>query len=241
MSKAYLFIRNDDVCSLTSSFQFFFEQMLGRELPVVYAVIPGKMEKSLVHFIRRAKERYPHLLDIVQHGWMHTNYSSDRKQKYEFGMARDFETQRQDIQKGKQLMDKAFGDYFTKAFVPPFHGYDQQTIKALTVENFSMFSAGTYDLAEPLSLKYLPAMTSFSQYGKGTVKIYSAKEVLRQWIRNMTKNSLSGIVTHHEDFNTHYARKEMARFFNLIEKRMRQGKLQIFLFSDLEKLRSCQR
>ena len=44
MSNACLFIRDDDVWLLDRSFRFFFDQMIGRNLPVIYAVVPGEKD-----------------------------------------------------------------------------------------------------------------------------------------------------------------------------------------------------
>ena len=67
---ARLFIRNDDVWTLDREFRFFFDLAIDRGIPVVYAVIPGKMDQGLIRFLCRAKEKTPQLLDIVQHGWI---------------------------------------------------------------------------------------------------------------------------------------------------------------------------
>ena len=45
--------------------------------------------------------------------------------------------------KGLKKMRLAFGEYFTPAFVPPYHGYDERTLQVLHEEGFQVFSAGS--------------------------------------------------------------------------------------------------
>src|SRR5208283_766088 len=116
---------------LDRQFRFFFEQAIDRGIPVVYAVIPGKMDRGLIRFLCRAKERTPRLLDIVQHGWIHANHSVKAGIKYEFGASRSLKSQRTDIQQGHKKMRLAFGEHLTSAFVPPYHGYDERTLRVL--------------------------------------------------------------------------------------------------------------
>ncbi|MBF0595084.1 MAG: hypothetical protein HQL22_08960, partial [Candidatus Omnitrophica bacterium] len=75
MKPAYLFIRDDDVRTLDGYFKEFFALLLGLRLPAVYAVIPRLMDERLIAGLKRQKELTPSLLDIVQHGWAHTDHS----------------------------------------------------------------------------------------------------------------------------------------------------------------------
>ena len=235
MENARLFIRNDDVWTLDSSFRFFFDQVIDRNLPVIYAVIPGKMEKGLIRFLCRAKERKPHLLDIVQHGWMHMNHSTSDVVKYEFGASRSLKLQRENIQQGLTRMHLAFGDYFTPAFVPPFHGYNERTLRILQEEGFQAFSAGSRKLKKASGLIELPAKISFSRYDKGGISTNTATDVVEMLIKDIYRSPLSGIVTHHADFITAAFRKELTRFFDLIETLRTRKELRVLLFSDLLK------
>lgn len=233
MENARLFIRNDDVWMLDPSFRFFFDQAISRNLPIIYAVIPGKMEKGLIRFLRRAKERKPHLLDIVQHGWLHVDHSTGDVEKYEFGASRSLKLQRENIQQGVRKMCLAFGDGFTPAFVPPFHGYDERTLRILQEEGFQIFSAGNSKLKKESGLLELPANISFSRYGKGRVSTNTAMDVVEMLIKDICRVPLSGIVTHHVDFITAVSRKELTRFFDLIETLRSRKKLRVLLFSEL--------
>lgn len=229
-----LFIRNDDVWTLDQSFKFFFDAAIERRVPVIHAVIPGRMDKGLIEFLRRAKEKSPQLLDIVQHGWMHTNHSKTQREKYEFGASRSMRSQREDIERGSKLMRQAFGNQFTTAFVPPFHGFDNRTFKALEEKEFLAFSAGNHGIVEKSKLLELPAHISFTVYEKdGSISLCTPKDMIETLIKNFCCQPLTGIVTHHEDFKTVESRKKLLRFFDLIDILRKKNETRVFLFSDL--------
>ena len=199
---ARLFIRNDDVWTLDRKFRFFFEQAQDHGIPVVHAVIPGKMERGLIRFLCRAKEKTPRLLDIVQHGWCHVNHAVEVGTRYEFGPLRSMKSQREDIRKGQQKMRLAFGEYFTPAFVPPYHGYDERTLRVLHEEGFQVFSAGSRRAKKSKRCIELPTHVSFSRYEPGRISVHNARDVVGILARGIYRRPLSGVVMHHADFST---------------------------------------
>jgi peptidoglycan/xylan/chitin deacetylase (PgdA/CDA1 family) len=231
MVSARLFIRNDDAWTLDREFCYFFESAIERGIPVVHAVIPGKMDQKFIRFLRRAKEKTPQLLDIVQHGWIHVNYSDEAGIKYEFGALRSVRSQREDINQGLKAMRKAFGGCFTPAFVPPYHGYDERTLRVLHQGSFEIFSAGTRRMEKTKGSINLPVQFSFSRYDQGKTGIYSAKELVADIAKGIYKRPLSGLVTHHADFKTAANRRELTRFFDLIAGMVEKKEWQVLLFS----------
>ena len=228
-----LFIRDDDACTLDKSFRFFFDMAVDHLVPVVYAVIPGRMDKSFIRFLRRAKEKTPHLLDIVQHGWIHTNHSTTGSKKYEFGASRSEKIQEKDIIEGLNHMRSAFGGCFTQAFVPPYHGYDECTLKIINEKDFRIFSAGAPRAGFKKRFIELPAMISFSCYEKGKFhSIHDPSHMIEVIVQDRNK-PLSGVVTHHEDFSTVASRKKLERFLGYIKTLMNKKAWQVLLFSDV--------
>lgn len=236
MARAHLFIRDDDVWTLDKSFRFFFDMAKDCGLPVVYAVIPGKMDQKLIKFLVQAKERKPHLLDIVQHGWKHTNYSCQKGIKYEFGVSRSLESQREDIRRGLKQMRAGFGKNFVPAFVPPYHGFNKQTLQILAEEDFKILSAGKQRLVSK-SFMNLPAQVSFSCYEKNKPGIYDVRTVAAQVIKNIHRRFLLGVVTHHKDFSNAHSRKELSRFFDWVLALQAKEEIRILLFSDILKFK----
>jgi hypothetical protein len=228
-----LFIRDDDVWTLDQEFRFFFDLAIERSIPVVYAVIPGKMDEEAVRFLRAAKEKTPHLLDIVQHGWVHANHSVDGRAKYEFGPTRSLEVQRDDVQRGLKEMRRAFEDHLTPAFVPPYHGFDSRTLQVLSEEDFLMFSAG--DSRPEIKKRFLdlPAQVSFTSYEPGKTIVHRANDVIADLVRGSSRRSLSGVLLHHADFKTAALGEELTRFFDRIEAlRVKEG-YKTVLFSQM--------
>ncbi len=233
MKSARLFIRDDDVWTLDKKFRFFFDLAIDHNLPVVYAVIPTKMDRGLIRFLRRAKEKKPHLLDIVQHGWRHWNHSANDKTKYEFGVSRCARSQQEDILQGLQKMRLAFGEHFTPAFVPPYHGYDERTLRILQGKNFRIFSAGSRKGGGEFQLVELPAPISFSRYDKDRSSTHTATTVIKMLARDIYRRPVSGIVTHHADFTTAASRQELMRFFDYIMAAKNKMGWHVLLFCDV--------
>ena len=233
---ARLFIRNDDVWTLDREFRFFFDLALDYCLPVVHAVIPGLMDQGLVRFLRKAKEKKPHLLDIVQHGWVHENHAPEGKAPCEFGALRAYESQREDIRKGLVKMREAFGEYFTPAFVPPYHGYDENTLRVLHEEGIHLFSAGARRKAHHQGVLNIPGSVSFTRYEKdGTKAILDAGEMARALLMSVGRRPLCGIWTHHMDFYGAANQRELTRFFKLIASLKEKKSWRVVLFSDIER------
>jgi hypothetical protein len=230
---ARFFIRNDDVWTLDARFRYFFDMALDSGIPVVHAVIPGKMDQGIVRFLCRAKEKTPQLLDIVQHGWVHADHSLEAGIKYEFGHSRDYGSQQMDIQLGLNKMRLAFGKYFTSAFVPPYHGYDARTLEVLHKEGFQVFSAGTRRLDGKDRFIAMPAHVSFSRYEDGKTGIHEAREVVALLAQGIHRRPLSGVVTHHADFSNAVSRRELKKFFDFIAALRVKEKWQALLFSDI--------
>ncbi|MBF0504771.1 MAG: DUF2334 domain-containing protein [Candidatus Omnitrophica bacterium] len=232
MGWPYIFIRNDDVWTMDRPFRFFFQQASKRSIPVVYAVIPGKMEPGLVRFLCRAKERTPKLLDIVQHGWVHANHSAVAGKKYEFGISRSLKAQREDIRLGQKKMRQAFGKLFTPAFVPPYHGYDERTFRVLHEEGFQIFSAGRRSFQKEKRFIEMPAQVPFSRYDQSQRSVHSARDILETLARRIYRRPLSGVLMHHVDFATPALRRELTRFFDCIKAlEIREG-WRVLLFSE---------
>jgi peptidoglycan/xylan/chitin deacetylase (PgdA/CDA1 family) len=230
---ARLFIRNDDVWRHDRSFKFFFDLAIGCGIPVVHAVIPGRMESGLVRFLCRAREKSPGLIDIVQHGWLHEDHSAGSKSKYEFGAKRSMVSQREDIRTGLKKMRLAFGDDFTPAFVPPYHGYDGRTLRVLQQDGFRIFSAGTRRIEAKARILELPAQVSFSRYSQGVAAINPAREVLEHLARGIHRRPLTGVLTHHADFATVASRRQLEKFFDCIAALKAKEGWRVVLFSEI--------
>ena len=134
------FLRCDDVTKPDPAFLRVFKLLKAADLPVSYAVIPAQAGAGLAAFFR-SEAAGGARLEALQHGFSHAEHSGNKYLKHEFGPSRSYGTQRADIAAGKKLMGKLFGKFSKPVFVPPFHVYNSDTLKALARLGFKGISA----------------------------------------------------------------------------------------------------
>lgn len=125
-----LFFRNDDVrnkldYSLIEITNIFME----KGIPITHAVEPANITEEVVSWLNSIKKQYPNLIEIMQHGYDHKH--KNKIKKGEFGGQRGYEEQFKDIEDGKTLMDKYFGDLWFPAFNFPYGPYNPAAMKAV--------------------------------------------------------------------------------------------------------------
>lgn len=240
MNKKIVFIRDDDVYKADDCFRRFFEFCLNKEIPVVYGVIPQKITQDLAKLLNKYKKKCPHLIDIVQHGWRHKNYNcKDIQNKYEFGLGRSYEQQRRDIFKGYQSMKKAFKENFTPAFVPPYHGYDGNTLRIVRELGFPIFSAGRTDNLKETGFINFQARVALNKYGKtGMPLALDVRVLIKKVMSQMfSEERLCGMVFHHRSITTAKKLADIKKIFMSIKEMAQERRARIILFSDFIKSR----
>jgi hypothetical protein len=126
--------RNDDVNSLTEPLMGLTEILLKRKVPITHAVEPGNVTIETIHWLKQLKSNYPHLIEIIQHGWNHTFHV-----KGEFGGGRSYEEQFIDLKQGKEKMERIFKEDFFPVITVPWDLYNKVTIKAANQLGFKVF------------------------------------------------------------------------------------------------------
>ncbi|MDD5020054.1 MAG: hypothetical protein PHH75_05475 [Candidatus Omnitrophica bacterium] len=226
-----VFIRDDDVWRLTPAFLDFFNYCFDNDIPVVYAVIPARMQSSLVRFLRSQKRQKPMMVDIVQHGWRHVNYQHKDKapqdDKYEFGPSRFYALQHRDICRGRSKMREAFENDFTDAFVPPFHGYDRATMQVVNACGFKIFSAHKREIFPRRDVVSLPVNLSLNA-GDDLRKLMNVF-----WKQMKSPVRIVGVLGHHEKLKSLRARKEVFNFFSALKKLQKEGACRLTTFSGI--------
>ena len=86
------------------------------EAPLSLAVIPARLEQSLVDRLRGEAD-----LLVLPHGFAHRNYEPPDRKKAEFGAARTEDDALADIADGRARLEQAFGPAFYGLFVPPWN------------------------------------------------------------------------------------------------------------------------
>ena len=131
-----VFFRNDDVNVLDDTFIKFVESFIAHNIPLVLAVEPANVTQETVQYLLEAKNSYPNLIEIVQHGWSHAVHD-----RGEFGGSRGYKDQWDDICRGLDVMRNRFGEAFFPAMTFPFGQYNEHTIRILNELDYLVFSS----------------------------------------------------------------------------------------------------
>ena len=202
--KRYVFFRDDDVQRLDERFLSFFKLFMKNKIPIVYGIIPGRIDNKCARFLLNQKIKNPDLIDLAQHGWSHKNYSDKNINKFEFGPGRVYIDQKIDIINGFLKMHELFGRDFSKIFIPPFHSYNFDTLKIINFlserGNLNIFSAGSKTIQKEKKFIDLPASINFlpSQNNKKNKYVKRTLALLKKLFQN---NSTSGILFHHDKYD----------------------------------------
>lgn len=233
MSVPYVFIRDDDVWIVDDNFLELFSFLIGKKIPVIYGIIPVRLDSLMAKFLRKAKREHADLLDIVQHGYAHENYALREQAKYEFGPGRTYQQQYGDITKGRAIIKKQFGQLMTPGFIPPYHGYDQATLSIIDKLHIPLFSAGKKAFTSGNVLDF-PAQVSLNKYSKNSTPLpYDLRSMLTRTLRKLEPGKVTGLVYHHRAIKTSDDMKAIKDFFRVVAKWRDQGRLRLVLFSDL--------
>jgi hypothetical protein len=140
MRKSIMFFRNDDVrATIDRSLVELTDLFIKHEIPITHALEPANLTLDVVNWLIDLKKRYPHLIEIMQHGYDHT--IKNKQKMGEFGGQRDYDEQYNDIKKGKDLMDKYFGNLWFRAFNFPFGPHNLDAVRAVDDCNFVVLNS----------------------------------------------------------------------------------------------------
>jgi hypothetical protein len=199
--KKTFFLRCDDVTKPDPAFLRVFRLLRAEELPLSCAVIPAKAGPALASFFR-GESAAGARLEALQHGFSHAEHSGNKYLKHEFGPSRPYKAQRADIAAGKKLMKKLFGKLSKPVFVPPFHVYNSETLKALAKLGFKGISASRRLKSEQArALVFLGTRVTVNEYDLDLKPRPLSLELLRSRTLAALKegNKPAGIYFHHAD------------------------------------------
>ncbi|MBF0485608.1 MAG: DUF2334 domain-containing protein [Candidatus Omnitrophica bacterium] len=228
-----VFIRDDDVWTPDSVFKELLGFLKKQKIPVIYGIIPDRLEEAMVRLLRKEKKQHPGSLDIVQHGFAHKNYGEGMA-KYEFGQRRSYHDQHDDILKGLTIMRRRFAQYWTPGFIPPYHGYDNNTLKVIRSLKIPLFSSGARVVCDQKTFIDLPAAISLNEYdANSTPKPFDFRHMLNTTLRTLRPGKVFGMVYHHRAIKTESDMRAIKMFLRLLADWRAQKELRIVLFSDI--------
>lgn len=135
-----ILFRVDDVYELTDNFKKVIGILILYKTPFVLWIEPANIDTWIIDYLKKLKDTYPDLIDLVQHGYKHKNYS-DSNFQYEFWKNRDYLKQNKDIKEWKKIINSNFWNLFLNAFIPPYNNYDKNTEKSLNQLWFDLISS----------------------------------------------------------------------------------------------------
>lgn len=155
MPKAQFIIRWDDVSPRQDrkKFQSLVDLFIKYDIPAVLGVIPDNQDPEIsfepgdqAAFIDELRALESRGWEIAQHGFRHVKHTDNGgilgfNKASEFA-GRDYDLQLQDLQQGRKILTDFGFDPVT--FIPPWHSFDESTIKALGQSGFKTFSDGLF-------------------------------------------------------------------------------------------------
>jgi peptidoglycan/xylan/chitin deacetylase (PgdA/CDA1 family) len=206
-----VFVRNDDVGTLTKELEQVSTLLCQEDVPVSHAVIPGQLTPDSVSWLQQLLREYPALVEIHQHGWKHRDYGGQG----EFGATRSYQEQYQDIYQGKMVLQHYFGERFSPCFTPPWHRYTGDTLQVLAILGFSGFSTKhthQIPMAGQYPFQIVPIHLNVLQRSQEGWAVKREEELQGEWRNLASYASPLGILLHHEHFRTREALRILRRF-----------------------------
>jgi predicted deacetylase len=134
-----VFFRDDDAGWNDAALYALLDLFAAHEAPIDLAVIPTELHPPLVAELLERRRGAGGRLGLHQHGYCHANHQTEGR-KCEFGSARAFAAQRDDIAEGRFLLSEQFGDALDPIFTPPWNRCTNDTGLALVELGYTALS-----------------------------------------------------------------------------------------------------
>lgn len=165
----YIFFRNDDVRnSLDDELIKLIHLFIENNIPISLAIEPANISEEVSKWLLEKKDKYPKLIEIIQHGYDHSlNFTINKfgkTYKGEFGFSQSYEEQAEKIYEGRKIMNSKFGDKWFAAFCFPFGGRNIDSIKILARQgykvingskHYSLLASGFYSIGRLFKREYI--------------------------------------------------------------------------------------
>jgi hypothetical protein len=116
---ATLWWRDDDAAAASAGLDSL--AAIAGDIPISLAVIPAAVDPRLAEWLTHPS-RSPRLA-VLQHGWRHLNYATDRK-KSEFPRERSCRAVASDLTAGRERLTALFGIRAFAVLAPPWNRFD---------------------------------------------------------------------------------------------------------------------
>lgn len=193
--------RDDDAGAISPALERLLS--LSREFgaPVNLAVIPGRLDSSLVEALRGRAN-----VDVLVHGFAHKNQAGEGEPKCEFPLTRPMEDMRADLVHALSRLREAFPKNTIPVFVPPWNRLPPELMPVLKECGYVGFSTASSLAPGPLmrkdGLKQSDGHFSLVSYKSGK-QLADMMEITKRLAKQIRAGSNGPfcIVTHHRDHN----------------------------------------
>ena len=192
-----VFLRDDDIDTDEETLRSLADITISNHVPLNLEIIPGSLTGRTIRFLKNLKRIDPPLIEFNQHGWQHLNHEKEGR-KCEFGVSRNIDQQREDISRGKAILEDAFPLKFFPVFTPPWNRCTPDTFKVLDELGFLVLSKdqGKQPIA---GYGFQEISTSLDLYRwKGGASMKGPEEIVTDLIGQMTSQSVIGLLLHHK-------------------------------------------
>ena len=121
-----LWWRDDDAQYPTPALQRLLALSAGGAIPLSLAVVPAGAETALADLLGAAPE-----VTVVQHGYAHVNHAGPKGKKAELATGRPVDQALAELVRGRQRLERLFGDRFRAVLAPPWNRIDPLLVPAL--------------------------------------------------------------------------------------------------------------
>jgi len=217
-------IRIDDLGRDEEKSRKVLEMFLRHSLPVFCQVVPAWLTRGFISHFIALRNDCPRLMIINQHGFSHQSHNNGDERSYEFGPARTYTEQYQDILRGKEILEETFADAFWPFFTAPHDRYDQNTVLCLErLRYIGLFGPhiGPVTPASAATLQHIPCVDGSSRKQGRRVALSCAELQER-----MTSSplALSGLVFHPLEFSS---LEQIEQVAFLLDHMRREGTMQL--------------
>jgi peptidoglycan/xylan/chitin deacetylase (PgdA/CDA1 family) len=148
-SPVTVFVRDDDAGWEDARLLALLDLFAAHEAPIDLAVIPTELHPKLADDLLQVHADRAGRVGLHQHGYCHANHQADGR-KCEFGAARSFASQYEDITEGQRILEEQLGDVLDPIFTPPWNRCTASTGAVLVELGIEVLSRDS--TAEPLAV-----------------------------------------------------------------------------------------
>jgi hypothetical protein len=135
--RATLWLRDDDACSRTQALDRLLSAAVSHDIALGLATIPAQLHPSLPDAVAGAAQ-----VTVLQHGFAHANHAAAGARSAELGADRPTSVTLEELERGRELLQKTFDARFLPVLVPPWNRIAPEVVAGLPAAGF--FGVSTF-------------------------------------------------------------------------------------------------